>query len=272
MLRPEINEKLSVGLILVNNKQVSFFLSEDKLFAVKKLVPQNIFNGIKNSIKLIEKSFNQKMIKANNSQQVLELNIVDKSDVFNFEYFDYLKKYNNNLLTFSQPINIDIEYTDKLFQKLFHKFIDEKAFSVKELKPKSPIENFKKVFYPKVKKFYNIEQEINPQIYPELIMPIKIDLMGKNEGEVFAQSIDMSKNLRSIEYGISALMHINRALPKAKQFIITSEPEKSNELNHKIWSNIRHLNEFEYVDLQESEKIAEYAREHNVVPLLTKNR
>ena len=105
-------------------------------------------------------------------------------------------------------------------------------------------------------------------MYPRLILPVKMDLMGKNEKEVFAQSIDMTKTLRSIENGVADLLHINRALPNAKQFIIASEPDKSNEVNHRVWDNIRDLNEFEYVDLSESEKITDYALKHGVIPLL----
>ena len=100
------------------------------------------------------------------------------------------------------------------------------------------------------------------------MLPIKMDLMGKNEIEVFAQSIDTSKNIKSIENGISHLLHINRALPDAKQFIISSEPDKSNEIIHRVWNNIRQIGEFEYVDIKESEKISEYAETHDVIPLI----
>ncbi len=268
VIRPEIDEKLSVGLLLVNDKQVSFFVSENKLTVVKKLVSQNIFKGIKNSIKFIEKSFMLKQKSLSNPQQVLELSIKDKSDVYNYRYIDYLSQYNNNVITFSKPININFEYSNELFQKLFQKFIDKTAFDIKIEKTYSSVERFKSAFYPKVKKYFNVEQEIDSLMYPKLIMPVKMDLMGKNEIEVFAQSIDMSKNLRSIENGIADLLLINRALPLAKQFIISSEPDKSYEVNHRVWNNVRHLSEFEYIDLKESEIISEYAKKHGVVPLI----
>ena len=205
-----------------------------------------------------------------NPQQVLELNIEDKSDVFNYGYIDYLSQYNNNVIVFSKPVNINFEYSIELFQKLFQKLVDETAFDIKIEKTYSSVDRFKRTFYPKAKKYFNIEQEINSIMYPKLIMPVKMDLMGKNEKEVFAQSIDMSKMLRSIENGIANLMFINRALPDAKQFILASEPDKSNEVNHRIWNNIRDLNEFEYVDLSESGKITDYALKHGVIPLLEK--
>lgn len=99
-------------------------------------------------------------------------------------------------------------------------------------------------------------------------MPVKMDLIGKNEREVFAQSIDMSKSFRSIENGIADLLHINRAISDAKQFIISSEPPKSIEINHRIWNNIRNAKEFEYFDISEFDIISNYAQKHGVAPLL----
>jgi hypothetical protein len=46
-----------------------------------------------------------------------------------------------------------------------------------------------------------------------------------------------------------------------------SEPSKSIEQNHKTWNIIRHLDDFEYVDLVEADRITDYARENGVTPL-----
>lgn len=265
-LRPEIDEKLSVGIVLISRKKVLFYSSSNKLLAVKKLISPNVFNGIKHSIKLIEKGFKIKHSNLSNPQQVLELNLQDKSDVFNYNYIDYLSRYNNNIITFSKPVEINVEYSIELFHSLIKKFIDEEAFIQIE-RLTNPIDQFKNTFYPKVKSYFNIEKEIDSVMYPKLIMPIKIDILGKNEGEVFAQSIDMTKNLRSIENGIADLLHIHMGFPDSQKFILASEPDKSEEVKHRVWNNVRNLNEFDYVDIKESERIEEYAKTHGVVPL-----
>ncbi len=265
-LRPEIDEKLSVGIVLIGKNKVFFYSSSNKLIALKKLVSQNVYNGIKHSIKLIEKGFNIKQREYYNPQQVLELDIKSKSDVFNYNYIDYLSRYNNNIITFSKPVEINVEYSVELFHNLFQKFVDEEAF-VKTEKKINPIEQFKNIFFPRCKSYFSIEQEITSAMFPKLIMPIKIDLLGKNEEEVFVQSIDMSKTLRSIENGVADLLHVNIALPNSKKFILSSEPDKSLEVNHSIWNNIRQYKEFEYVDIKEAERIEEYAKTYGVVPL-----
>ena len=268
VIRPEIDEKLSLGLMLINDRNVSFYVSEKKLSVVKKLVSNNYFKGIKQSIKFIESSFIKTQNNIKETTIYFESNNTDKLDVFNYKYIDYLSDYNNNVLSFSKPIPIKLDYSESLFKKLFYKYIDEYSFLDIETKPLSQIKKFKNSFYPKVEKYFNIEQEINSLNYKGLIMPIKLDLMGKNEIEVFANTIDMSKNKQIIELGLADLLHISRAIPKAKQFIISSEPNKSNEINHRIWKNIRDVKEFEYVDISESEKIKEYAVKHGVVPLI----
>ncbi len=268
-IRPEIDEKLSVGLILINSKQVSFFVSESKLMVVKRLVSPNFFKGVRDSIKSIENSFKINHNKLSNLQHVLELSIEDKSDIFNYEYIDYLSNYNNNVITFSKPVIIDITYSKELFQKLFQKFINETDFDIKSKKEKSIFEYLRKTSFPKVKQYFSINKEIDSLVYPKLLMPIKMDLMGKNDRAVFAQSIDMSRSLRSIENGIADLLHINRAISDSKQFIISSEPSKSIKINHRIWNNIRNTKEFEYVDISEFDKISNYALKHGVEPLFS---
>lgn len=92
--------------------------------------------------------------------------------------------------------------------------------------------------------------------------------MGKNEIEVFGQSIDFEKKNYSIEYTIGNLLQIKRAFPDAKQFVIGFEPKKNLEVNHRIWENIRQISDFDYVDTSEVERITEYAIEHGVTPLI----
>jgi len=228
-----------------------------------------LLKNLKKSIDLIKSSFELKQRNRTNAQQMMELNIKSKSDVLNFNYLDYLSDYNNNVITFSKPTKINMTYSNNLFQLLFKKFVNEIDFEIKERNTVNTFNHFKKVHYQKVKSFFNIEKEINSTNYPKLIMPVRIDLMGKNDQEVFAQSIDMSKNLISVEHSMAGILSVNRALPKSKQFIITSEPEAKNTVNHRIWDNIRKDKDFEYVDITEFEKIETYAKKHGVVPLLT---
>ncbi len=264
-IRPEISERLSVGLIMILGEKVFFRYSISKLNIIQKLTGKEIWKATHNYLKLVQSSVSNKALSTNND--LLDLKVENKyCRLFSEQYIEYLSRYNNNFVSFSKPNFIELEATDQIFDVLYTKFVgnyDEK----KGIEPVKQIESFKKQFYPKLKAYFNIEQEINSIQFSGLLTPVKVDLMGKNDIEVFAQSIDFEKKGYSIEYNIGNLLQIKRALPNAKQFVVGFEPDKHLEINHRIWNNVRHTTEFEYVDVSEAEKITEYAISHGVTPL-----
>lgn len=268
-IRPEINEKLSLGLLMVYGDNIQFHYSKSKLSTIKNLVSNSIYRAAFNYLKYINKSVSTNEL-ANNKDEILDLPSDNKyTRIFSESYLEYLSRYNNNLLSFSAPKILEIEASNKIFVKLFSKLIDENGFARIE-KPEKEIVAFKKKYFPKIKSYYSIEKSIDSTNYEKLVTPIKLDLLGKNEKEVFGQSVDFENQVNTLEHTISKLMHLHYALPEAQQFIIGSEPQKNQIVNHRIWSNVRSNNVFEYVDISEADKIEEYAKEHGVLPLFQK--
>jgi len=265
-IKPEINERLSVGMIMIFQEKVYFHYSKQKLSIIQNLIGKETYKSALDYLKLIENAVTSNKIQ-NQSLDTLNLKVENKYDrIFSKQYIDYLSRYNNNLMSFGSTNFIDLEATEQIFQTLFVKLIDKTAFDIIDDKVRL-IDNFKKEYYPKVKSYFNIEKEIDSSDYSGLITPVKIDLMGKNEIEVFAQSIDFEKKIQSIEFNIGSLLQLNRAFPNSKQFILGYEPNKQIEINHRIWNNIRSISDFEYVDISEAGRIEEYALSHGVTPL-----
>jgi len=265
-IRPEINERLSIGLLMICGEKVLFRHSASKLSVIQKLISKDVYKATQNYLKLVETSVTSNATISSNSNE-FPLKIESKYDrLFSEQYIEYLSRYNNNLISFSKPNFVDLEANDQIFGLLFNKFIDIEEVSDQVVIRR--IDRFKKQYYPQVKSYFNIDQEINSTQYSGLFTPVKIDLMGKNDIEVFGQTIDFEKKIYSIECNIGNLLQLNRALPKAKQFVIGYEPDKNLDINHRIWNNIRQSSEFEYVDVSEAEKITEYAIIHGVTPLL----
>jgi len=264
-IRPEINERLSIGLLMICGEKVLFRHSTSKLSVIQKLISKDVYKATQNYLKLVETSVSSNEAISSNKNE-FHFKIESKYDrLFSEKYIEYLSRYNNNLISFSKPNFVDLEANEQIFRLLFNKFIDIEEASDQVVIRR--IDRFKKQYYPYVKSFFNIEQEINSTQYSGLFTPVKIDLMGKNDIEVFGQSIDFEKKVYSIECNIGNLLQLNRALPNAKQFVIGYEPDKTMEINHRIWNNIRQSSEFEYVDASEAEKITEYAISHGVTPL-----
>jgi len=265
-IKPEINERLSVGMIMIFKEKIFFRYSKQKLSVIQRLVNKDFHKATQDYLKMIDKSIcNHESLTHTN--EVLSLKIDNKYDrIFNETYLEYLNRYNSNLVSFSKPNFIDLEATEQIFNKLFEKLIDATSSDAFPIE-KTSVEQFKKGYFPRLKPYFSIEQEIDATKFPGLITPIKIDLLGKNGIEVFGQTIDFDKKMMAIEFNIGNLLQLSRALPSAKKFILGSEPNKSTELNHSIWNNIRNLRDFDYVDIAEADKITDYARTNGVTPL-----
>lgn len=265
-IKPEINERLSFGMIMIYGEKVFFHYSKNKLSVIQRLISSEMYRAALDYLKLIENSVSSNSI-LNKSVNELNIKPDNKYDrIFSEQYIQYLSRYNNNLISFTNTNYLDIEGSKSVFEKLFVKLIDELAYEKTEIKLKR-IDNFKKGYYPKVKTYFNIERKIDSTHYSGLFTPVKIDLMGKNDIEVFAQSIDFDKEIRSIEFNVGNLLQINRAIPTAKQFVLGFEPGKQNKIHHRVWNNIRKNADFDYVDISESDRIEEYAQTHGVTPL-----
>lgn len=265
-IKPEINERLSFGLIMISGEKVRFSYSKHKLSVIHRLITKETYRAALDYLNLINESV-VSYLSINEIAGGSHTNSDSKYDhIFSEQYIQYLSRYSNNLVSFSNVKYLDVEGTDAVFQKLYFKLIDETAFSETEMKIKR-IDNFKKEYFPRAKTYFNVERKIDSTNYSELLTPGKMDLMGKNDTEIFVHSIDFEKELRSIEYNVGILLQINFAIPKAKQFVLGYEPGKENRIHHQIWDNVRKSNIFEYVDIKEADNIIDYAKTHNVTPL-----
>ncbi|MBI4645077.1 MAG: hypothetical protein HY738_00415 [Bacteroidia bacterium] len=267
-IRPEIQEKLSVGFLLISRDKIFFNISKNKISLLKELMSDSAFKFLKESLRNIEQTAineNDKLQKCNN---LLFSEVQSESNYFSQSYLEYISQYNNNLLTFSRPKVIEAPANEKTFKILFEKFVDEYAFIESQEKKKRSIETFKIDYYPKLEPYFNIEREVTFNDIPNLLMPVKVDMMGKNEIEVFAQTVDFEKNPYYIQNDITNLLILKNAIDRAKQFIISKEPNKNFSKQHDIWNNIKKSNLFQYVDLSEAELIEDYAKKNNVKPFV----
>jgi len=196
--------------------------------------------------------------------------------MFSEEYINYLSKYNNNVLSFSAPKLILVQANQETFQKLYQQFIDDTMPSVKGLIQISGFDTFKSKNVFMLEKHFNIDRELSAPEIPNLIAPVKPDLIGKNKYPVFVKKIDLEQRVNLIEYDLAQLFLLRSAFegPNSKSFgfVIANEPEEKNTKNFQIWKQLRESSPFEYVDISESGRILEYAQTHGVIPLIQQNK
>jgi len=263
-IRPEIGERIAIGLLLVGSEKIIFRFSKNKVNVLKELINDNAFKFLKESLKQITNMVDMEEIKVNTLFTQLEF----INSFFTENYLEYLNRYSNNLLNFTAPKIIELPATEELFISLFKKYIDESVYAVDTSKVRT-FDTVKADFFPRFEKYYNLEQELTPGDFPSLPMPIKIDIIGKNDGIVYAQIIDLERILYHIRNDIGVLAILSQTYKKkAEKFVISNEPDKKNyPKQHQTWIYLRKSDMADYIDLSEMQKIEDYAITHGVLPL-----
>jgi len=259
-IRPQIDEKISLGLLVISGDNVFLSISKTKLSVTKYLLPDYMYNGVKNEIKGIQNTYN-KFVKDNYFEN-------EKPRLFTESYINYLSNYKNNLVSFSAPQKMSIQIDKSIFDELYAELIDDESFTVENNEDTKSIEIFRSNFVPQLSPYYNVNFTLDNTILKDAIIPLKFDLVGKDEHKVFAKSIDLERRKYNVEHDVNAFYPIKDLSPKSKKFIVTTEPDKKYKIQHQIWENLRHANWLEYIDVSEAEKLREYAQTHDVEPLV----
>jgi hypothetical protein len=265
VIRPETDEKIAIGLILSDGNNSLFEHSKHKLSAIRSLLEAAEYKFIQNYISSIKRTVADSL-KNLNQQSIFEF-IDARHPIINESYFQYLSIYSSNLVWFSKPLQIDVTINQDVFDKLFNKLVDHDFSKIAESMDLRGVRGVKQSFIPAVFEYFSCEKEVTNEDFSGLITPVTIDLIGKNERMIFAQFVDMERTVREIKFGYYDLKQLKDTEHDSEGFLVSSEPDKMRYIKqHQIWENIRNSKQFNYLDINEVEKIKEYAVVHHVVP------
>jgi len=268
-LNAALDEKVSIGLIMFDNENDLFKISETKLHAIKNLIPSQNFSVLKTYFKSLEKEINYDI-----NIGILTSNEEKKTKWIKESYITYLHRYANNLVSFSEVKSIDIPLNDNTFRRIFEKYI----FQFEEQSDytfTSFDEIIEAKLYPKIENRVNIHKVITPLDFEELITPVAVDFIGKNGTIVAGQTMDFSKRLYNLENDLNKYITFTKAADfkdqtKGHYFIIGQEPPKEQAKNHKTWKYVKNNKLVDYVDFSETDKIKEYIEDKGVTPYFEK--
>ena len=268
LIRPEIQEKISIGFLLMDEEKVFFDYSKRKLGIAKSLLSDNAFKSLKDALSNIQATANIQYSKEGSAI----LNI-KSSNTFNKSYIEYLSRYNNNILSFTSPKAIELEASLTIFSKLYQRFIDDFVINQVKAPVLSHIEEFKISKRPVLSKYFNIDKKITHKEVPHLIVPVTVTFIGQNKVPTFVQSLDLEKSPQSVANDISEILFLQNAFHEMNKesvaMAITSEPNsKLFPKQHDIWNQLRHNKDIKNYDISEAEAVIDYAEEHNVLPFL----
>lgn len=267
-LNSALNERLSIGMLMSNGEDNMFKFSSEKLLVIKNLLNTEKYNLLKNYLKSLKNDFNN-----------------DSSEMFNFEkqsvhwtkvnYLNYLTKYANNLIQFSQPKIIDVDFAFNNFKWLFEKYVFEYTQNIEQPHPELIFDKVKTNLYPRINKRVNLDITLDSSNFENLFTPIEVNFLGINGVPVAGQTLDFSKKHYYLENDVTRFVALSRAIELAEKkrgkfYILGREPQNSDVKNHLLWEQIRDSDILEFVDADETGLVEEYMEDHDVRPYFAK--
>lgn len=277
-LSANLQEKISIGLIMSNGEESIFKFSKSKLNLIKGLISGNKFTVLKNYLNNLDSEINSTS-EINTAVDISQMNFdAAKSNNWVSEsYFSYLNRYSNNLVIFSEPRKIEAAVVSDFFEQLFTKYVFEYDLDIGTQYKKEDIFSIvNDTLFTKIESRVNLNVTVNSADFNELLTPVDVNFLGRNGVIVAGQTMDFSKRLYNLENDLTRYISFTKAVDysaavRGKYFIVGKEPSKSQHpANHKIWKNVRDSHLVEYVDVQETEKIKDYIVEKGVTPFFEK--
>ncbi len=266
-LHSALNEKVSIGCIMSNGQKHFYHFSNEKLSIIKNLMDSEKFHLTKKYLRSLEKD----LVFDSQIGNQLFANNTFKNNWVSENQLAYLSNYSHNLIQFSEPKTIDIEFSYDNFIQLFEKYI-RKIEPTEESEPKSNIHTrIKEVLYPKIETKVNLEILLNFENFENLFAPITIDFLGLNGTPLAGQTIDFEKKYNSLENEITRFVSLTKAIelegnPKGKYFILGKEPQKEDVKKHLLWEHIKDSDFLEFVDIEEYGIVEDYILTNDVRP------
>lgn len=270
-LNSNLQEKISIGLVMSDGEQSIFKVSNPKMHIIKGLITSNKFSILKNYFNNIINEIEPKI-------DEFKLNI--KSEIsnnwLNESYFGYLNRYSNNLVIYSEPKKIDTDVNLEKFKSLFNKYVFEYDEEINIIKDEDILSKVRTSLFIKIEDRVNLNVTVSSNDFKELLTPVDVNFIGKNGVIVAGQTIDFVKRLYNLENDLTRYISFTKAVDyscanKGKYFLVGQEPSKiENPANHRTWKHVRESHLVEYIDLSETEKIKDYIISKGVSPYFNK--
>ncbi len=269
-IRPALDEKVSIALFIRQGEKVMFHYSPNKLNIIKHLIPNEAFNLLKMSLKNMNQYLQD--IERKFDSNKLTLNDKDSIQFIGENYFSYLSKYSNNLLTYSEPKSIDVELSEQIYTKLFEKYIFEMDLPVQKEKKVTVHQRVRANLFPKIKEHVNVDRHLTSHEIPNLFAPTDVDFIGRNDVPVVGHSFDFQKRAYDLNNHIARFVSLTTAFElknkkAGKFYVIGVEPSKKNlPEQHASWKVIHESKLLEFVPVNELDRIDAYMKTHDVKP------
>lgn len=249
-----------------NGTHTMFKHSSEKLLAIKGIIDVERYNFVRSYMRSLENDMNI----AVGSNGLFENKLSNRNWVTE-SYINYLSRYSNNLIQFSEPKFIDIDFDPNNFKSLFEKYVYTYGQEAGTVQIEPIFEKVRRQLYPIIHNRVNLDISLDATHFENLFAPIEVNFIGINETPVAGQAIDFGKKHYNLENDIARFVSLTKAIElkdklKGQYFVLGREPEKKDHKNHVLWTQIRDSNFLEFVDIEDTDRVGEYLERHDVRP------
>lgn len=260
--RPASGERIAIGLFVWDEYNCRFAYSISRLELMKKILNEPAYNLLKDGLKAITKNMNQHVSNQNSIYK-------EKKEA----YFDYLSRMGNNLLGYSPPQSVQVPFGEEAFKMLYGHMIgpvyELATKTTKKIRFRQQVERQLKS---QIQDQVDFEFELNSQHFREIVAPITVPFIGKNDSIVTGSIIDFNSDVHVINGAFQRFFGgiyypLKEEGQQAHHFLIANEP--SSNIPDTIRTLLNDIKGKQGVDLvweHELDKVTNYVKEHNVRP------
>lgn len=257
---PSADDSITIGLILADSNEVKFKYSELKLKYLR--------NFVKNTslVEFVLTKISERVKDTNLQIQQSKSELFEIDHFFKFEYFSYLRNYNNNLIRFSDPKMILSNENQATFDNIYSIFVEPNE--TQEVHRVNLVQdNFhdkiEQNLISRVKDKVHTKVIFDEKIIPSLYFKFEMDCIGLNGVFTGAKSLLFNKTFQTLHSHVSDYVTLITEIEKKynkvgdnKFYLIADEPNQ-NTKEHELWTKVRSLTKLKLITSDEVELVAE---------------
>lgn len=227
-----VDEKICVGLFVIEGENVFFDYSKNKVKIAQKLDASLDKGAILHWLKNLKE-------KLNRDHRSDELGYF-RSD-FNSSTLSYLNTYSKGVFKFSEPKPLAASVNTAFFKRLFSKMVDSEMsdVAVRRIIHASYFKNeFRSIIRKESFKKIDVSYKVEPTILSGIYTPHKIEFIGKNGSILAGDTVDFNTKPETIEKSLFEFDRIAKGLKnlalknnlddEGKYYAYFSKPEEAD--------------------------------------------
>lgn len=231
-------DSLTIGIIVRTHDGFMYKFSKTKKSIARALLP-----GRGRQVDVIEKQITAKLDETNASPTSF-------TRLGAQEYFTYLSRYSNGVLSFSPPAVLGGSFNNATLDKLYALFVDGTESTTNDF-TQVQFTTFKERIetrlISRVENRVHTKVTFGPGQFHSLFSSFEMDCVGKNGVLIGAKSLFMGQSKQTLASHVQTYMNVilhlsadyDADIKDNKFYLIADEPSDRESPQHKVWQNLQ---------------------------------